>query len=118
MYKSASKFMKAQPVSRFFRDHLNVADTEEVLQKRSVMQWIWDSTKRKGLVFVLSGVSEYELVLLFLALFDEDKLDTEGVILAEAVIARFYGKPVVLDEGLKAEIVEGIKRAYDRYRMR
>jgi len=117
MYKSASKFMKAQPVSRFFRDHLNVEDTQDVLQKPSVMRWIWDSTKRKGLVFVLSGVSEYELVLLFFMLFDEDRLDTEGVILAEALIDRFYGKPVVLDDGLKADLIEGIKRAYDRYRM-
>jgi hypothetical protein len=118
MYKSASRFMKSQPVSRFFRDHLNVEDTQQILQKQSVMQWIWDSTKRKGLVFVLEGVSEYELVLIFLALFDEDRLDTEGIILAEALIARFYGKPVVLDGELKAEVIEGIKRAYDKYRMR
>ncbi len=117
MYRSASRFLRAQPVSQFFRDHLHVEETEEILQKQSVMQWIWESTKRKGILFVLSGVSEYELVLIFLALFDEDRLDAQGIMSAEAFIDRFYGKSVVLDVGLKAEIIECISRAYNKYRM-
>jgi len=118
MYKTASKFLKSQPVSRFFRDHLNVADTQEINNRRSVMAWVWESTKRKGLRYVLSGVSDYELVLLFLALFDEDRLDLQGVLLAEQLIGRFSNSPVVIDSVQRDSIVNEFARAYDRYRMR
>lgn len=118
MYKGASRFMKSQPVSQFFRDHLNVLDTQEIFQKQSVMEWIWENTKRKGLFFILGGVNDYELVLIFVALFDERRLDTDGIMLAESLIVRFQGKPIVLDDQLKEKIVDGIRRSYDKYRMR
>lgn len=118
MYKSASRFLQSQPVSRFFRDHLHVEDTQDIINRKSVMDWLWDSTKRKGLRYILGGVSDYELVLLYLALFDEDRLDLQGVLLAEGLIQRFSATPVVIDLAQREQLVSEFSRAYDRYRMR
>ncbi len=120
--------MQSQPASRFFRDHLGLQNVEEIALQPSIMQLIWNKTRKRGLFFILNGITDCEIIYIISKLYDEEMtdrigiLDSQGIILTERLWKHFSGKAIVfdgasvLDDALRVEIFEVLKRAYERFR--
>ncbi len=117
MYKKSIRFQQSQPISQFFRDHLGLEDPQEIASKQDVMGWLWEKTKRKGIRFVLNGLSDYELAVLFESLLEEGRFDTSDEIFANDLIVNI-DSDISFEIGQKNHVVEIIEKSYNLYRLK